>query len=288
MRRIEKRPRIGAHLSIGRGLDKTADEAVERGLETLQIFLRNPRGRGARKFSTKEVDYFTGKLTDNNITPLVVHIPYICNPAAVKEELYQFAWETIQHDLQRCSLVKADFLVLHPGSFTTSSLEVGITRTAALLNRVLEDYQDDTRILLETMAGQGTEIGSKFEELLSILELVNRPDKVGICLDTCHLLAAGYDCSSAAGIEHMLEQAAGSFGIDKIQLIHANDSNSPLASGKDRHSHIGQGFIGLEGFNRLIQNQLLREIPFIVETPVEGLQEDIDNLKTLRGQTTEC
>ncbi|KUG04640.1 endonuclease iv [hydrocarbon metagenome] len=286
MRKIEKRPRIGAHLSIGRGLDKTADEAVDRGLETLQIFLRNPRGRGARQFSTRETDHFIEKLGDNNITPLAVHIPYICNPAAVKEDLYQFAWETIQHDLQRCSLVRADFLVLHPGSFTTSSLEAGIERTAALLKRVLSEYQGDTMILLETMAGQGTEIGSNFDELFSILELVDRYDKMGICLDTCHLLAAGYDCSSDRGIDHILEQAAGSFGIDKIRLIHANDSNTPLASRKDRHSHIGQGFIGSEGFARMMQNQLLRGIPFIVETPEEGLQEDIDNLKKLREQIT--
>ncbi len=281
---IVKRPRIGAHLSIGRGLDKTADEAVERGIETLQIFLRNPRGRGARKFISKEIDYFIKKLAESDITPLAVHIPYICNPAAVKEELYQFALETIRHDLERCSSVRGDFLVLHPGSYTTSSMDIGIERAAELLNQVLDEYTGETMILLETMAGQGTEIGSQFQQLLAIMNRITRQDKIGICLDTCHLWAAGYDCSSDEGIDEILLLADGSFGFDKIKLIHANDSNSPLASHKDRHAHIGEGFIGLEGFQKLIQKESLQDIPFIVETPAEKLQEDIDSLKRLRDQ----
>jgi len=282
VRKIEKRPRIGAHLSIGQGLDKTADEAIAKGVETLPIFLRNPRGRSARKLSEYEIDYFTKKLLENDIYPLIVHIPYICNPASVKEDLYDFACETVKHDLERCSLVKADYLVLHPGSYTTSTSDAGIERIADLLNRVLDEYTGDTMILLETMSGQGTEIGRNFDELGSIVQKINRSDKVGICFDTCHLFAAGYDCKSSEGLNELLEQANQSFGWDRIKVLHANDSRTELGSHRDRHAHIGEGFIGTEGFERLVKSSFFQDIPFILETAEDKLKEDIEILKKMR------
>lgn len=274
--------RIGAHLSISKGLRKTADEAVERGLETLQVFLRNPRGRGAREFSPDETAYFTSVIRHNDINPVVVHIPYICNPAAHDSALYEAAADIIAGDLQRCHLVGADYLVLHPGAYTRSTPEEAMQRVSQLLNRVLADYRGHTMILLETMAGQGTELGSSFEQLHGILDAVERQEKLGICLDTCHLFAAGYDCASREGIEELMKAIDATMGRHRIKVLHANDSSKPLGSRRDRHAHIGQGFIGLEGFANLLHHDCLGQLPFIVETPPEGLTRDIEILHSLQ------
>ena len=277
-------PAIGAHLSVGKGLKATADEAVARGLEAVQIFLRNPRGSGARKLTAEETAYFINIFKENQIGPVVVHIPYICNPAAAKPEVYEFALQVVTEDLARCSLIDADYLVLHPGSYTTSSPAAGIDKVSNLLNQVLEKHTGRTRILLETMAGQGTEIGSNFDELKQILDKVEQSDKVGICYDTCHTFAAGYDCSNQAGIDNILLQMQASFGQDKIYLVHANDSMKELGAARDRHTHIGQGFIGTQGFKTLLSSPFFAKFPFILETPLEGVGEDIKILKQLRMQ----
>ncbi len=275
-------PRIGAHLPIGQGLKHTADLAVELELECLQIFLRNPRGRGAKKLSPEEIDYFRQVTSEHNINPITVHIPYIANPASHKEDLYSFALETIEHDLKRCELIGADFLVLHPGSYTTSTPEEGIVRIADLLNRLLDTYTGETIILLETMAGQGTEIGSTFDELNRILQSVENKDKIGICYDTCHTYAAGYDCTSQLGIDNIMKELAHTIGQDKIRVVHANDSSKELGAKRDRHAHIGEGFIGESGFKNLLTHDFWRNLPFILETPVEEVAKDVSTLKRLR------
>ncbi|MDD3894764.1 MAG: deoxyribonuclease IV [Syntrophomonadaceae bacterium] len=273
---------MGAHLSIGKGLKATADEAVAKGLESIQIFLRNPRGRGARNLAAEEIDYFISTLKANQIGPVAVHIPYICNPAAAKPDVYEFALQVVSEDLARCSLIDADFLVLHPGSYTTASTADGIDKVSQLLNQVLEKHDGRTQILLETMAGQGTEIGRSFEELKQVLNRVEHKDKMGICYDTCHTYAAGYDCTTAAGIEGIVKQMEDSFGKDKVYLVHANDSMKELGAARDRHSHIGKGFIGIEGFKAIMDSPFFSQFPFILETPLEGLDEDIEILKQLR------
>ncbi|NLB53562.1 MAG: deoxyribonuclease IV [Syntrophomonadaceae bacterium] len=273
---------IGAHLSIGKGLKSTADAAVEKGLEALQIFLRNPRGRGARKLSADETDYFIRVIEENKIGPVVVHIPYICNPAAAKPDVYEFAQQVITEDLERCSLINADYLVLHPGSYTTSSPEEGIDKLGGLINQVLENYEGRTKVLLETMAGQGTEIGRNFEELKLIMDRIEQKDKVGICYDTCHTYAAGYDCSNETGIKDILHKMKTSFGLDKIYLVHANDSMKELGGARDRHAHIGHGFIGIEGFRALLTDSFFSQFAFILETPSEGVDADVTVLKELR------
>lgn len=278
----ERIPRIGAHLPIGKGLKHTADEAVDKGLEALQVFLRNPRGRGARKFSTEEINYFNEKIKKYDIHPVVVHIPYICNPASVKEDLYEFALETIEHDLNRCEMVNADFLVLHPGSYTSSSPEEGIARIAEVLNRVLDDHTGKTFILLETMAGQGTELGKSFEEINLILHKIRNKDMIGICFDTCHTYAAGYDCSTAEGLDEIVREMDSTFGREKVMLIHANDSSKELGSKRDRHAHIGQGYIGKNGFANITSHPFFGQIPFILETPFEEIDADVKMLKQIR------
>lgn len=280
-----KNPRIGAHLPVGKGLQFTAREAVSMGLEAVQMFIRNPRGRGARQYSEQELSEFKQILQENDIGPVVVHIPYICNPAAAKDDLYEYAYEVVAEDLKRCSMVNAGFLVLHPGSYTTSSLEQGIERIAALLNRVLNRHDGETCLLLETMAGQGTEIGKTFEELNLILQQVNNKDKIGICFDTCHTYAAGYNCTTDEGLNEVLTKMDKTFGRDLVKIVHANDSSKELGSHRDRHAHIGQGFINLSGFEILMHNKFFRNLPFILETPLEAMAEDIEALKNIREQS---
>jgi deoxyribonuclease-4 len=282
MVRADKLPRIGAHLGVGKGLKHTADQVIEKGLESLQIFLRNPRGGKARELTKEEVGYFKERITGHGIKPVVVHIPYVCNPAAVKEDLYRFALEVVKSDLERCDYIDADFLVLHPGSYTNSTLEAGIERVAGLLNRVLKGYEGKVKILLETMSGQGKEIGQTFEELQTILQLIKYPEKLGICFDTCHVFASGYDCSNESGINSIIGTLDKSFGRNRIHLVHANDSMRELGSKRDRHAHIGKGFIGVDGFKALMKNDFFKHLPFILETPAEELDYDIKILKEIR------
>lgn len=276
-------PRVGAHLPISKGLKHTADYAVELGLECFQIFLRNPRGRGARKLTSEEIDYFRKVTSEHDIKPITVHIPYIANPASNKEDLYGFAQETIDNDLNRCDLIGADFLVLHPGSYTTSTLDEGLKRISDLLNKVLDAYKGDTVILLETMAGQGTEIGSTFEELNKILQNVSNKDKIGVCYDTCHTYASGYDLTSEQGINNILKELDNTFGRERIGIVHANDSSKELGTKRDRHAHIGKGFIGETGFRNLLTHDFWGALPFILETPFEGIAKDVQTLKRLRS-----
>jgi deoxyribonuclease-4 len=251
-------------------------------LEVLQIFIRNPRGSGARKLTEEEVEYFAKTLKEHNINPVIVHIPYVCNPAAVKDDLYEFARQVVIEDLERCSLIGADYLVLHPGNYTKSTVEQGIERTAGLINSIIDSYKGNVTICLETMSGQGSEIGKDFTELNRILELINNKEQVGICLDTCHVFAAGYDVATREGIINVLAEIDKSFGRKAIKLIHCNDSQKELGSKHDRHAHIGDGFIGLSGFNNLINNEFFRDLPFILETPLTGIDRDIATLKSLR------
>lgn len=273
---------IGAHLGIGAGLKRTADEAVAMKLECLQIFLRNPRGSKARQLGENELSYFKATLAAHHISPLAVHVSYVCNPAAADLSLYQLARSIVTEDLARCHQVGADYLVLHPGSYTSSSAPEGLMRVADLLNHVLEDAPGTVQVLLETMSGQGTELGRDFNELHEILLMIECSERVGICYDTCHTYAAGYDCSSKPDLEIILQQIDRSFGRERLKLVHANDCQSALGSRRDRHAHIGLGSIGRAGFAELMSHPFWGRLPMIVETPLEGLEQDIEILKQLR------
>ncbi|QGT99949.1 Endonuclease IV [Candidatus Syntrophocurvum alkaliphilum] len=277
-------PRIGAHLPISKGLKSTSDEAVKKGLESLQIFLRNPRGRGARNLTDDEINYFKRITKDYNISPIVVHIPYICNPASVKNDIYSFAYEVVLEDLKRCSLVGADYLVLHPGSHTTSTLDQGIERVIDLLNRVIDQHNGKTQILLELMSGQGTEVGKNFAELNQIINGITKSEKVGVCYDTCHAFAAGYECRTTDDIDELLNIINITVGTEKIKVVHANDSAKELGSHRDRHTMIGEGFIGIQGFKALMHNKFFKNLPFILETPIDTIDTDINTLKSIKNK----
>lgn len=275
-------PRIGAHLPIGKGLKSTADEARRLEIESVQVFLRNPRGMKARELGQDEVGYFTRSVKDLGLYPVVVHVPYICNPCAARDDLYELARRIVAEDLARCDAIQAQYLVLHPGAYTTSSPERATGRLIQLLNRVLEGYSGPTMILLETMAGQGSELGRSFEEVGRILDGVAQPSRVGVCLDTCHLYAAGYDLATTDGIEACVGDIDRSVGKERVRLVHANDSTYQLGTRRDRHAHIGQGFIGENGFILLTHHPFWSRLPFILETLPSGIARDVQTLKRLR------
>lgn len=278
------KPRLGAHLSIGKGLISTAEQAVKWGVETFQIFLRNPRGSAARVWSEKEIRSFTSRIAENGIDPVVAHIPYIVNPASSRDDLYELALRVVAEDLIRCDLIGARYLVLHPGSRGEAPIGAAIERLVGLLNLALEDYEGKATILIETMAGMGTEIGASIDELHQIIQGVKRTDRIGACIDTCHLMGAGYDLASPAGLNHWKKEFGELIGLEKIKVVHINDSQREVGSRIDRHCSIGTGHIGIKGFARLMADPTLRELPFILETPAETMPNDLKTLHSLRKQ----
>ncbi|NLV17010.1 MAG: deoxyribonuclease IV [Syntrophomonadaceae bacterium] len=276
-------PKLGAHLSIGKGLEATARNAVEMEVETFQIFLRNPRGSKSRTWSVNEIEAFRDITVSNGITPIVAHIPYIVNPASGKDDLYQLAERVISEDLVRGDTIGVSYLVLHPGTRGDSTVEEAIERLSKMLDRVLDGFAGQTMILLETMAGMGKEICSNFEEMRMVLQGMKDSSQIGICFDSCHLLAAGYDTATEDGIRTVLAEADEIIGKDRIKVVHANDSLKGLGSHLDRHAPIGTGYIGVEGFTHLMKNEYLRELPFILETPSDTIMEDLGVLRKIRS-----
>lgn len=280
----EKSPRLGAHLPTGKGLVATAETAADWGLDALQLFLRNPRGARSRIWKESEVEGFRRIIAQAGIDPVVAHVSYVVNPASSKEELYELACNIVKDDLARCEVIGAAYLVMHPGSKGEQKTEQALQRVASLLNRVFEGYKGRTMILLETMAGMGKEIGVSPEELAYIIERVERKEMVGVCLDTCHLWGAGYDVVTLSGLAGFLDEAERWVGRERIRLVHANDSQKEKGSRIDRHAPIGSGLIGKEGFKMLMSNSFLARLPFILETPPEGLRRDFEELCLIRDE----
>lgn len=280
---VEKtaRPRLGGHISIGKGLEATAKNAVKMGIETFQVFLRNPRGSGFRVWESREIQQFKDILSKHGIYPVVAHIPYIVNPASQRDDLYELAQRVITEDLNRCDLINASYLVLHPGSRGDATSEEAIERLIALVNNVLKSYEGKTMMLVETMSGMGKEICSNFDEMKSLWQGVQYKERLGLCFDICHLFAAGYDVVTPAGIRQLLEELDSKVGSQYLKLVHVNDSQREMGSHIDRHASIGTGHIGIEGFTNLMKNPVLKEKPFIIETPT--VQEDFQTLRDIRA-----
>lgn len=257
-------PRIGCHLSPSKGYLKMAQEANRIGATTFQFFLRNPRGSKAKELDSEDVSAMNAFLAQHHILPILAHAPYTLNPCAKDERVEEFAAMVMAEDLQRMEHFPHNFYNFHPGSHVGQGAEAGIQKTATLLNTILTPGQSTT-VLIETMAGQGSEIGKTFEEIAALLAQVDLREKVGVCLDTCHVFAAGYD------IVHDLDGVLTAFdttiGLEKLQYLHLNDSMFPLGSHKDRHAAIGQGYIGEEAFLRLVRHPALSHLSMVLETP---------------------
>lgn len=273
---------IGCHLSPSDGLLNMAKTASELGADTFQFFSRNPRGGKAKALDAEDAAGMRGFLREHAFAPVLVHAPYTLNPCAEKPETAQFAELCMREDLIRCTAMQTPFYNFHPGSHVGQGESIGIEKTAALLNRILDD-STDTTVLIETMAGQGSEIGGTFEAVRAIIDGVERNERVGVCLDTCHVFAAGYNIVN--DLDGVLTRFDKSIGLNRLRFIHLNDSKFDLGQHKDRHAAIGEGYIGLEAIRRIVNHPALRQLPFCLETPHEKLEEYAEEIRLVRGMT---
>jgi|UniRef100_UPI003FEEB98B deoxyribonuclease-4 len=272
---------IGAHLSASKGYVHMLDEAVSIGANTFQFFTRNPRGGKAKELDLNDAALFNEKSKAQGVNVILAHAPYTLNCCSAKPEVRQFAIETFADDLKRMEATPGMLYNFHPGSHVGQGEEEGIRFIAEALNTVLHGDMTTT-VLLETMAGKGTEIGKGFEELQSIIERVELSDKIGVCLDTCHVFDAGYDIVN--DLDGVLEHFDKIIGISRLRALHLNDSKNPFASHKDRHEKIGLGSIGEKAFENIVNNKYLRELPMFLETPNElsGYKAEIALLRSLQ------
>lgn len=271
--------KIGNHLSSSKGYAAMGREAVKLGANTFAFFTRNPRGGRAKEIDPADVEAFLSLAKEQNLQKLVAHAPYTLNPCSADPGLREFARNTFADDLRRMEYLPGNYYNFHPGSHVKQGAQAGIAFTAEMLNEVLTKAQTTT-VLLETMSGKGSEIGRTFEELRAVLDKVERQEKMGVCLDTCHVWDAGYDI--AENLDKVLEEFDQIIGLNRLKAIHLNDSLNEHGSHKDRHARIGDGKIGLEALVRVINHPKLRELPFILETPNdnEGYAKEIALLKS--------
>lgn len=272
---------IGCHLSAAKGFYHMGKEAVSIGANTFQFFTRNPRGSRAKALDEADVARFLAYGQEQGIKRILAHAPYTLNPCSKDEHTREFALETMEDDLRRMEYVPGSCYNFHPGSHVGQGAETGIRMIADTLNRILELEDWHTTLLLETMAGKGTEVGGRFEELAAIRERVERKEKVGICLDTCHVYDGGYDI--VGDLDGVLREFDRVIGLSHLKAVHMNDSKNPFASHKDRHEKIGEGSLGLETFRRIVNHPLLKDLPFYLETPNElpGYAAEIRTLRQM-------
>lgn len=269
---------VGCHLSSSAGYTHMLEEAVSINANTFQFFTRNPRGGKAKDIDENDVRHFLENSPKNNINIILAHAPYTLNPCSKDEKVREFAHMVFKDDLMRMEYTPNQLYNFHPGSHVGQGAEIGIDLISKQLNSVLwEDMT--TTVLLETMAGKGSEIGSKFEELRQIIDLVELNDKIGVCLDTCHVYDAGYDIVNR--LDDVIDEFDRVIGIDRLKAVHLNDSKNPFMSHKDRHEKIGLGSIGFDTFERIINHPALRHLPFFLETPneLDGYKEEIAKLR---------
>ena len=286
-------PRLGAHLSIAGGLPRAVDRARASRCDALQIFTKSAGQWRARPLPVEEIERFRQRVAETGIRPVVAHNSYLINLATAQPELRAQSIAALGEELDRAAALGLDGLVMHPGSFTSGTESDGLRLIAEALERLLSERPDGTtQILLEHTAGQGTNLGHRFEHLAQIIERVGGTPRIGVCIDTCHLLAAGYDISSAQGYRQTFEMFDRIIGIERLRLFHLNDSKKPCGSRVDRHEHIGKGCLGLEPFRMLLNDPRFANHPMLLETPKLETPEsrrhsDVDpwdarNLRTLR------
>jgi len=277
--------RLGSHMSIAGGLDQAPLRGRQAGCDTIQVFTKSNRQWAARPLSHGEVEGFKANLAATGIGPVVAHDCYLLNLAAPRAALWRKSVAAFRVELERAEQLGIPYLVTHPGAHLGAGEGEGIARVAEALNLLHAALPSArVRVLLETTAGQGTSLGRRFEELAAILARVEDAERVGICLDTCHVFAAGYDIRSAEGYRRTLQELDGCVGLRRLQAIHLNDSVQGLGSRVDRHAHIGEGRLGLEAFRLILTDRRLSRVPMILETPKDHdfIQADRRNLGRLR------
>lgn len=277
---------IGCHLSSSKGYEAMGKDALSIGANTFQFFVRNPRGSKAREIDLEDIKALLKIIEDNKFSRILGHAPYTLNPCSANERTREFTLWAMEDDIKRMEYFPNSLYNFHPGNHVNQGIEVGIAYIIDMLNNILRPEQTTT-VLLETMSGKGTEIGRTFEELKQILDGVILKDKMGICLDACHVYDAGYDIVN--DLDGVLNEFDRVIGLNKLYAIHLNDSKNPLASHKDRHEKIGEGYIGKEAIVRIINHPKLRNLPFFLETPndLSGHAKEIKMLREAYIDTSE-
>ncbi|HUL29154.1 MAG TPA: deoxyribonuclease IV [Thermodesulfobacteriota bacterium] len=275
--------RFGFHISIAGGFSKVVERAHARGCETIQFFSRNPRGWNYSPLNKKEVEAFRSSVQSSDLFPIFLHMPYLPNIAAAKSKFYKRSIHSIATDLQRAEQLGAQYLIIHIGHRMESSEDQAIETVSQGINQAFEKVKNSVILLMENTAGQGTEIGYNFDQIKKIVEGVHDHQRMGVCLDTAHTFEAGYDLSDKNGIDQTLKKFDQAIGLKRLHLLHFNDSKTPLGSRKDRHWHIGEGYIGLEGFRYLVNHPSVSHLPGIMETPRKDTVEDLKNMKVIRS-----
>lgn len=272
---------IGCHLSASKGYLAMAKQAVSIGANTFQFFTRNPRGGKAKEINEDDVKAFLEYSKEHGINRILAHAPYTLNACSADSGIREFAKNTMADDLKRMEYTPGNYYNFHPGSHVGQGVEVGIDFIAEMLNEILTKEQTTT-VLLETMSGKGSEVGRNFEELKAIIDKVKLKDKLGVCLDTCHIWDGGYDVVN--NFDGVLDEFDKIIGLEKLKAIHLNDSKNDLASHKDRHEKIGEGKIGLDAISKIINNDRIKDLPFYLETPneIDGYEREIELLKKRR------
>ena len=272
--------KIGCHLSVSKGFAKMAEEALSINADTLQFFSRNPRGSKAKDIDEKDVEKFLKTCKEHNFGKIIAHAPYTLNPCSKDEKVREFALQTMADDLKRLEILGGVFYNFHPGSHVGQGSDEGIRLITETINKAAKK-EYSTTILLETMAGKGTEIGRNFEELKKIIDGVEEGIKIGVCMDTCHVFDGGYDIVN--NLDGVLAEFDKIIGLEYLKALHLNDSMNPMGSHKDRHQKIGEGYIGIKTFENIVNNKFLKELPMCLETPndIDGYRKEIDILRSL-------
>ncbi|WP_455367705.1 deoxyribonuclease IV [[Eubacterium] cellulosolvens] len=274
--------KIGAHISIRTSLDVSVDRALQIGCNTFQIFTRNPRGWISKPLSPPIVQKFVQKVNESHLNPIFAHMPYLPNLGSGRNEVYTKSVMALEREIRRCTRLQIPYLVTHLGSHLGAGQEIGKERVLKAIDRVLPSSSGKVIILLENSAGTLNSVGSSFKDIADIIKKSDIPELLGVCIDTCHAFAQGYDLRTITATREFVKSIDKLVGINKVKLIHANDSKGDLGSHIDRHEHIGLGRIGIQGFRSLISHPILRNVPIIIETPDDGKVSDLHDLSLLR------
>ncbi len=282
--------KFGSHVSTSGGLYKAFANAKAAGCDAMQIFSKNQQQWKSKPLGDDEISKFRVAHAASGINPLVVHDSYLINLASPDDELQAKSRAAFADEIHRCGQLGIPYLVTHPGAHVGSGVEAGLARVAAALDAILAaDTNPDVMVLLETTAGQGTVLGRTFQEIAQIIAACKYPERLGVCLDTCHILVAGYEFRTPEACAAMLADFDASIGLQRLKIIHANDAQKDLGSKADRHTHIGEGFVGKDGFRNLMRHAYIRTVPFILETPKDiDPDDDIRNIAVLRTLAEEA
>ena len=273
---------VGAHVSIAGSIDKAVERAQALGCDTFQIFTRNPRGWRYKELSEEVAEEFKRKVKSSGMTSPVDHMPYLPNLASPREETYRKSIDALAVELDRCSILGISHLVTHLGSHLGAGKEVGFERITEAVRNAFSLVENDVMLLLETTADTKNSMGGSFQDLRQIMDMVDQEDRLGVCLDTCHVFAAGYELRTKTGLKETMDLFDQIIGLDRLRLVHLNDSRGGLGSRLDRHQHIGLGEIGEAGFVLILANPEIRRRPLILETPVDETRDVRGNLRVVR------